>query len=690
MTRRPPLHRPAALPAADFPAVSTSATSTTSAAGRRGPSTRLRRLVGGLVAAIALVLAVAGPASAHATLERTDPSDGSVLAVQPSLVAAQFDEPVGVSGDSLRVFSPSGDRVDNGTTTHGAESDIITVSLRSGLKNGTYTVAWHVISADSHPVSGAFTFSIGAPSRTSVNPATIVTKASTFEGVAYGAARWAAYLAFALLAGAIVFLALCWPKGATASGSFRMIVVGWTTLVAASVVQLLLQGVYASGLPLSRIFDPSVIQATTATRFGTTIEVRLLILAISAPAVTIGVQRLATASFRQRMRAGALALVGTMGLAATWAATGHASTGIQVPIAVLSDVLHLSAMAVWLGGLAMLVLVVLRNPEKPKQAAAAVNRFSTIALTCVCLMIATGTYQTWRDVASWYNLFDTTYGRLILVKIGGLCVLIGLGYYARRRIAEGLTPKALAGAGAASVRSTDTASANAAPATEVIGTNGGSTKGAAKDSAKEPAAVPAAANAKTSSAASPARPGRGPGMNRPGRRTARVGGLPRPSDSASGTLATLGRLRKSVAAETAVALIVLAATAVVVDSVPGRGANGLATQPGSTDISVAFNTGTASGTVLVLVEPGKVGPNQTHLLFEDTKGEPYSPVEVTVAYSLPAKSIGPIDSKVTINGPGHYVDTPTTLSFTGQWVVAITIRSDDFDETTVRVPVPVS
>jgi hypothetical protein len=45
---------------------------------------------------------------------------------------------------------------------------------------------------------------------------------------------------------------------------------------------------------------------------------------------------------------------------------------------------------------------------------------------------------------------------------------------------------------------------------------------------------------------------------------------------------------------------------------------------------------------------------------------------------------------VIINGPGHYVDQPTVLSVTGQWQVSITIRSDDFDETTVRVPVPVS
>jgi len=658
--------------------------------GRPSRVSRTRRLFAGLVAAVALVLAVAAPASAHATLERTDPSDGSVLAVQPAVIAAQFDESVGVSADSLRVFDPSGQRVDNGNTTHGASSDIITISLRSGLGNGTYTVAWHVISADSHPVSGAFSFSIGAPSKTSVNPTAIVTRASTFQGVAYGVARWAAYLSFALLAGTIVFLALCWPRGAATRGSFRMIVIGWTTLVASSVAQLLLQGVYASGLPLSRIFDPSVIQSTTATRFGTTVEVRLLILAVLAPAVTIGVQRLADARFGARMRSAALALLGTMGLASTWAATGHASTGIQVPLSVVSDILHLSAMAVWLGGLAMLVLVVLRAPQKPKQAAAAVNRFSTVALTCVCVMIGTGTYQAWRDVGSLHVLLDDTYGRLILIKIAGLLLLIGLGYYARQQIASGLNAS-LATAGA----STAVAAAKETGGTITANVETANAKTAiaepelAAESVKEPAAV-----SQGSAGAPPSRPagrpGRQPGMNKPGRRTARVGGVPLPSDPGARTLATLSKLRRSVAAETAIALIVLAATAIVVNSVPGRGANGLSTQPGSTDVSVPFNTGTASGTVLVLVEPGKVGPNQTHLLIENTKGEPYSPVEVTVAYSLPARKIGPIDSKVIINGPGHYVDQPTALTVPGQWQVAITIRSDDFDETTVRVPVPVS
>ncbi|MGH3415991.1 MAG: hypothetical protein ACRDSS_05960, partial [Actinocrinis sp.] len=323
------------------------------------------------------------------------------------------------------------------------------------------------------------------------------------------------------------------------------------------------------------------------------------------------------------------------------------------------------------------------------------------------------TYQAWRDVGSWHELFYETYGRLVLVKIGGVLLLIGLGYYARMRIASGIADilvKADAGKGAVAAKSSTTqgtaaklpaakrpvakksvatVKASAATVTEPIGETADGAANEIADTSPAAAATtsPRASAPPRSSGAS--RNGHGPGMNRPGRRTSRVGGV-KPADATSGALEAFSKLRRSVAAETGVALVVLAATAILVTSVPGRGANGLSTQPGSTDVSVPFNTGTASGTVLVLVEPGKIGPNQTHLLLENSKGEPYSPVEVTVQYSLPSRKIGPIDSKVTINGPGHYLDTPTVLSFAGQWQVAITIRSDDFDETTVRVPVSVS
>jgi len=676
--------------------------------------TRLRRLAAGAAAAVALVIAVAGPASAHARLERSDPTDGTVVAVAPNQVAAQFDESVGVSADSLRVFSPTGERVDDGAATHGASSSVITTNLRSSLPQGTYTVAWHVVSADSHPVSGAFTFSIGKPSRTTVNPAAIITRASAAEGWLYGVARWAAYLGFAVLVGSVFFLALCWPKGARTGGAFRMIAAGWTTLVAASVVQLLLQGVYAGGLPLSRVFDPTVIRATTSSRFGSTVEIRLLLLAIAAPALTIGVQRLDGMPLTKRLRAGAVTLLFGMALAATWAATGHASNGIQEQTSVVSDVLHLTAMSVWIGGLSCLALLVLRRTDKPKQASNAVRRFSTIALICVCTIVVTGTYQAWRDVGSISALTDSAYGRLVLLKVLGILGLITLGYYARMWIATGFAKPAAATAAAALTAGTEPdeeeaeeAEADAKAAQEI------EAKAAAATDEKTP--VPAAKASVTASQA--ANPGaatggpagrvhssNGPAMRRPGRRTARVGSVPKSTgakstgskgsggqgDPMAATVATLRRLRWSVTSEVGIAVCVLAVTASLVDTVPGRTVAGLPGLPQATSVSLAFNTGTKSGTALIVIEPGTIGLNQAHILIEDSKGFPYSPSEVDVSYSLPAKKLGPITSTVENDGQGHYVDQPVTLPVAGQWQVAVTIRSDQFDETTLHIPMDVS
>ena len=92
----------------------------------------------------------------------------------------------------------------------------------------------------------------------------------------------------------------------------------------------------------------------------------------------------------------------TVGIATTWAVSGHADTGIQTALAVPVDVAHLTAMAVWLGGLAMLAGIVLGRggPEQRAEKARLVRRFSPIALSCVIVLVGTGTYQSWRQVGT--------------------------------------------------------------------------------------------------------------------------------------------------------------------------------------------------------------------------------------------------------------------------------------------------
>lgn len=623
----------------------------------------------GILAALG-VLAGAPAASAHATLVSTNPAAGAIVARAPARVSATFDQPVGVSADSLEVFAPDGSRVDTGSTAHGGKPDDITVALQHRLGHGTYTVGWHVISADSHPVHGAFTFSVGAASSTSVNPAALGPPASKLVSVVFGVVRWLAFSCFALLAGAVAFVIWCWPAGASRPAVLRLTMGAWAGLAVSVLVAVLLQGVYGTGQGASHVFLPDVLHATLYSRYGRALGVRLLLVIAALFVFSVTLGSLRAGDRRARNAAGATWGILTAALAATWAAAGHAGTGIQVPLSLSSDIIHLSAVAIWLGGLVMLATIVLRRTPPPgrqpaggpvnrrdqaatAEAAQAVTRFSPIALSCVAAIVATGTYQAWRGIGTLGALTGTTYGRLLLVKIAAMCVLIALGYVARRRIAEGLLK---APAAASLVPAAD--AVQAARINAGVGGRRGSRAGNG-------------ARARSGGAGHGALPG-GSG----------AGALP----DHGRAVVSLARLRWSVTAEVVIAATVLAVTAVLVNTPTARETF---SRPASA--TVAFNTGGPGGrgSISVTVTPARLGSNQVSVSITGSAGRPYRPRQVQAALSLPARHLGPLSVPLSPAGPGHYRGGPVTITITGVWQLQITIRSDAFDETTSYVPVPV-
>jgi copper transport protein len=397
-----------------------------------------------------LLIPGAGPAAAHATVVSTSPGDGQVLADAPAVVSVTFDEPVELEFGSLRVFAPSGARVDDSEPGHPAgHGDTVVVRLRGGLPRGTYTAAWRVVSADSHPVAGGFTFSVGAASATSVHQGTLNAHGNAVVGAAYGVVRGLAYVSFALLVGAAAFLIACWSAGALVARTRRLLILSWATLVIATCAVLALQGPYAAGSGLGSALNISVLHRTLHTRLGTALTIRLGLLLLASGAIIWIVTRLASASVVRRRAVGSAGGATALGLAWTWAWADHAGTGSQVALAVPMDVLHLCAMAVWLGGLVLLAGVLLRPGwsgtgadhrsvagADRRDIAVAVPRFSAIALGCVSVLVVTGTYQAWRQVGSVPALTGTAYGRLLLLKLLGFALLIGLGYLARAWNAE--------------------------------------------------------------------------------------------------------------------------------------------------------------------------------------------------------------------------------------------------------------
>ncbi|MDT7742579.1 MAG: copper transport protein, partial [Actinomycetota bacterium] len=393
-----------------------------------------------LVALLAVVAAV--PASAHAMLERTSPGADGVVARAPDRVDVTFSEAVSLVPGAVRVYDGALREVDTGAASHpDGDPTSAAVALPPDLAAGTYTVTWRVVSADSHPVSGGFRFSIGHPGPSAAAPPPPDAGGGA-AGVLLAVARFVEYAGLAVLGGAVVLVGLR-RAGAdvpTLRRGRRAVVAGWWALLVGSVLALLLQGPDAAGVEVGAALDPAVLATTTSSPAGLFLAARIVLVLVAG---LLG-RRLvaavdATPPTGERTVVTAAALLGA---AATFSASGHAGVDPPVVLGMVADLAHLTAMSVWVGGLVVL-LVALHRTAEPAAVAAVLPRFSQAAQVAVAVIVATGLYQTWRDVGEVGALVTTTYGWLLIGKVSGVVVLLVLGDRARRLVARRLVARAV-------------------------------------------------------------------------------------------------------------------------------------------------------------------------------------------------------------------------------------------------------
>jgi copper transport protein len=603
---------------------------------------RCRRLLFSSFAIVVILVVTAAPASAHAQLESTNPAPSSVLLISPSQVVLHFGEPVEIDFGSLRVLGPSGQRIDNGDTHHPTgDSHAVAIALPPRLPRGTYVVAWRVISADSHPVHGAFVFSVGSASGAGKanNLANALTSqsGSATVGAIYWLIRFAAFAGLLFLVGLALMTTLVWPRGGTTYRVGRVLWISWSVLFAATLLGIAIQGVYAAALPLTDIVRPSLVTAVLHTRFGRIEVLRLLLLLAFVP-VLLGIQeRLGKWSRRRRWVLPAevalgLSLLFTPGLA------GHASTGSQPTLGLALDVLHLAAAGIWLGGLALIATFLVGNRNgkgQPDDPLAVTLKVSAYAFSAVVIVVATGTFQAIRQVGSLYALFHTAYGRTLVVKICLVVVLIGLAALSRRIVHGnwGLRkPMKRVNRSTVELRTSVTTG---------LGTP------SSGDSPSSPGSIHAFGTATRGSVAVAER-------------------QPEPADAQR---SQFGRLRRSVVAEIAIALTILAVTA------------HLPFSSSFTTLGVQVN---------VIVDPARTGPvNQIHAYVLSSLGTPKAIPELDASLSLPAQNLGPLSIPLAIGGLGHYYATNVDIPVAGTWTLKFTVRTDAIDEQVVSETLPV-
>jgi copper transport protein len=395
------------------------------------------RATAAVAALSAAALALPAVAFAHASLVRTVPEASRTLNSPPTQLSLTYTEAVEPRFAIVSVTDVDGRQVTAGRP-HRAQSDRDTLltPLRR-LPQGWYLVFWRVISADGHPVRGAFTFAIGP--NPGPAPQFVIPKLSeTATTPRLLIARWTVYIS--LLAAIGIFLlragiarALPWQLPGL---SLRPLAIAFaialgTALVAIPVYLDLATAQFA----LRSVFDlGQIVPLARASRFGRALINLELVTALFGLAAIIAI--VLDRPIRERRTVAQLVAVwGAVGAAAALllvpGLAGHPSTTSPRGLTLLFDWLHLVAGSVWVGGLIGLLVLVVSVPRALRIASLGriVPRFSRIAFASVVLLVGSGIGASLIEFPTLGSLLDTSYGKALdlkLIFLGAALLLAGV------------------------------------------------------------------------------------------------------------------------------------------------------------------------------------------------------------------------------------------------------------------------
>jgi copper transport protein len=416
------------------------------------PRSRRRRARSVLTAiAVILGLMVAGApgASAHALLENSTPAAGSVLQQAPAAVTLSFSESVATTPGWIRIYGSDGSRADTGSPRHaGDRPDTLATSVRPRLPAGSYAVLWRVVSGDGHAVSGRFSFAVQTPSRLPP-PESLDAGGDRLTAVMAVLARVAMLAGLSVLLGTLWFAMTVSPRGVWLPAHLTRIALAAAGAgLAGSALLIPARWAEWAQVPLWQALGPGTLSAAVSSRSS----LWAMVCVVSFAAALALLARPSAA----RLGTGAIpVLVPVEAAMFSEVLSGHAATSPQPGLSIPLAVLHLVAVAAWVGALPALLVEVrraLHRPDAPlspaaarraeQQAAAAevllrgtLRRFMLMSAAVLVVIVITGVGQALLHgvvLSPWMRTqYEVDLGRK-LVAVGLVAVLGVTGFVVGR------------------------------------------------------------------------------------------------------------------------------------------------------------------------------------------------------------------------------------------------------------------
>jgi copper transport protein len=377
-------------------------------------------VVAALLALVALLAGLAAgavwapPAAAHAALTRSVPAVDSSVSVSPAAIVLTFSEPVDPKLSRILVVDSAARLVQQVGPAQAVpgQPDQLLAPVSGRLPTGVYTVNWRsVSSSDGHVEDGAFAFGVGAvPGPGSVVTVSLLATSPWLDAVS-GVGRWLVYVGLALMIGCAMTV---WRAfGARLPAGGLAVLRSAVLLAAAGVVALI-------GAERSMVGAPSLLPLFL-TREGE------YLLALGVAVIACGLAVIAMDLWPGRP---ALAAIGVTAVVAVLAhvLAGHAAAPTALrPLNILEQWVHMTAIGVWAGGLAWLLLGMRGLAASSR--ATPIRVFSRIATWTLVVVVATGVLRAITEIGAPADLIHTSYGVTLLVKVGLVAVVITLAAF---------------------------------------------------------------------------------------------------------------------------------------------------------------------------------------------------------------------------------------------------------------------
>lgn len=392
-----------------------------------------------VLAVVALLSAiVAQPASGHSAFLGSTPEPGTRLNQPPREVSLTFTEPL-----NARLSRGTLVRVDGGPGVAGVVSGVsgkrLVLELGRSLERAAYRVEWHTVSTqDGHALEGSFSFGVRAPAVGGEHD--IEQSPLARDGWGRVLARGLMYATLLVFSGALVLDGLLrrrgglWlvPQALTVADPgvdgervaerYRRVVVDLGCLAAgAAALTAVVDAVDAAGgVSAGGLRDFLLLNLAGLNRVWVVVFV---LLAVVLAAV--------------RLRAAAVPALAAL---AAVAASGHANAASPRLLAIANDWVHLAATALWLGGIALVVLVwgpTLRHGTQPARLAVArhvLPRFGRVALPAFGIVMLTGLVSALIELGRAPALWETDYGRVLIVKVAVVGLIAAASYVHAMRL----------------------------------------------------------------------------------------------------------------------------------------------------------------------------------------------------------------------------------------------------------------